>query len=303
MAAPWVAEAPAALTEVEAYDWSVGGYVIVRGALSAAACHDGGALASLHEHPELVRCLAHVLPPGGTGPGEEGHKLDEPFALLTADDAGPALQGGAGGPLGLRDPPHAIANVGPTRGAHAVNVFWALDDVPVGAGGVVVVPASHVLTAEAPEALLSGQQDLGVVRQPGECVDPITEGHPAPTTTLNAGDLLILHANLLHGVRPWNPDVLAGRTAPRLARARFVEKMGASSAQAFAEARETEEDEAQTPEWLSELSDAERALLRLGDEDPARLRSDGERVWLAEEPGRHPSLYQPDPETLIDPVE
>ena len=87
---------------------------------------------------------------------------------------------------------------------------------------------------EAPEALLSGQQDLGMVRQPGECVDPITEGHPAPTTTLKAGDLLILHANLLHGVRPWDADVLAGRPAPRLARARFVEKMGASSAKAFA---------------------------------------------------------------------
>ena len=52
MAAPWVAEAPAALTEVEAYDWSVGGYVIVRGALSKAACRDDGALASLIRRTE-----------------------------------------------------------------------------------------------------------------------------------------------------------------------------------------------------------------------------------------------------------
>ena len=319
MALPWTPVAQVTLTEVESYDWAVGGYHVIRNALSAAelaACRDAVAAASspgrrpdtfeaLEEHPQLLRALATVLPLGGTGPGGVGYRLDESFTPLCEGDAHPELKasgGSSGGPLGCRDPPHAIANLGATRGAHAVTAVWTLDDVPPGAGGIVCVPASHVLTAAAPPVLLSGKDDLGLVKQPGQA-----HGHDGHGAMLRAGDLLIMHASLLQGFRP---------TTARLLRGRFVEKMGPVGDVRFnaeAEARIARgEDEADAPSWVAELTPAQRAVMRLGDgdgrEQSARVDTDGKRVWLnqpEQQQPTHRSIYREDPSThgAIDPVE
>ena len=62
-----------------------------------------------------------------------------------------------------------------------------LEDVEEGDGGLVVVQASHKSNVETPGDLATGQDDMGLVKQP----------------VLKAGDLFLLAETTLQGMRPW----------------------------------------------------------------------------------------------------
>ena len=62
-----------------------------------------------------------------------------------------------------------------------------LADVNEGDGGLVVVPASHNSSVDAPQDLVSGNDNMGLIVQP----------------VLQAGDLLLCTESLMWGLRPW----------------------------------------------------------------------------------------------------
>ena len=67
-------------------------------------------------------------------------------------------------------------------------VIVALGDAPAGAGGFVLVPASHNSEVDTPPSLYERQDDpLGMLRQ----------------VPLRAGDALLVFSSTLHGMRPW----------------------------------------------------------------------------------------------------
>jgi hypothetical protein len=67
-------------------------------------------------------------------------------------------------------------------------VIVALSDAPAGAGGFVLIPASHNSEVDTPASLRERQVDpLGMLRQ----------------VPLQAGDALLVLSSTLHGMQPW----------------------------------------------------------------------------------------------------
>ena len=130
----------------------------------------------------------------------------------------------------------------------------------------------------APQDLVDGTDPLGLVEQP----------------VLQAGDLLLCTDSLMRGVRPWQ-----GRGAATPARMRVHQHGRAAGGQ---RPRIHGEDTA-LPEWADDLTDIQRAVLHNPNRPypPPVVHSDGEKVWMAEEPGVfHPSIYIRDPDSDID---
>ena len=275
------------MTNEENYCFDVAGYLIVRGALTPKEVETlnrtldkGGRTegmlgwpASLREpfrdlmvHPILVWYLNQIVGPG--------FRLDRPPRLIgdTAGDAVGPLTGGDE----PRDPARAYYHQNGYRSCQGVRAIWALSDVNAGDGGFVMVPCSHKGNVETPEDILTGKDDMGLTLQP----------------VLKAGDLLLCAETLVHGLRPWKegPQRLltywyAGRAA--------IQSNGPDA------------PEAPSPEWMNELTPAERAVLHKpgyrGSDPSPTLNTDGKTCWV-EEASRviHPSIYVRDPNSTID---
>ena len=158
------------------------------------------------------------------------------------------------------------------RGLRAI---WALADVNEGDGGLVVVPASHNSSVDAPQDLVSGDDNMGLVVQP----------------VLQAGDLLLCTESLMWGLRPWQVEKVpnaysnAAISAPTCVRPQRSEITG--------------EDDTM-PEWTAALTPVQRAVLHNPNRGypPPAVHSDGKTVSLAAEPGIiHPSIYKRDPDS------
>ena len=277
---------PQAMSNEENYRFDVAGYMIIPGVLTAAelaACNqaldrrDDGAgplrwtgpadnpLLALREHPVLTGYLRQIC--------GEGFRLDESPHLLGAGSAAKPLSGGSE----WIDWSRAYRQHNGDRFCQGVRVYWALAEVGPDDGGLVVVPASHNCTVDAPQDLLDGTDDMGLVEQP----------------VLQAGDVLICAESLMRGVRPWS-----GKAAQRLLECSYISahvRPGADS--------EITGAGDEMPEWTAELTELQRAVLHNPDRTQPFpvVRSNGEKVWLAEEAEVfHPSIYIRDPNCAID---
>ena len=274
------------LTEEERCQLDVGGYLILPGVLTSAeltACNRaldrqgpvegplrwsepaGAPLLALRHHPVLTGYLEQIC-------GK--FRVDESPRLLGvgAEANGTALTGG-GEPL---DWSRAYDERQESL-SRAVRVVWALADAAEGDGGLVVVPASHISTVEPPRDLVSGADDMGLVRQPA----------------LRAGDLMIHAASLLTGLRPWR-----GQGPQRLLACGYV----GASVRPSADSEIRGEDDGDE-EWRASLTPEQRALVHNPNRPypPPVVMSDGERAWLEEEGGvHHPSIYTRDEACGID---
>ena len=110
---------------------------------------------------------------------------------------------------------------------------------------------------------------------------------------MQAGDLLLCTDSLMRGVRPWQ-----GAGPQRLLECGYI-----STGVRPGTASEIHGEDSALPEWADGLTDIERAVLHNPNRPypPPVVHSDGEKVWMAEEPGVfHPSIYIRDPDSEID---
>ncbi len=275
-----------AMTNEENYRFDVAGYMIVPGALSAAelkACNQAldqlgpvegplrwtspicNALHALREHPVLLGYVEQIC--------GEGFRLDESLRLVGECTGKSPLMGGSE----WVDWSRAYRQYNGIRFCQGVRAFWALTDMGEGDGGLVVVSASHNSTVEAPRDLIDGSDEMGLVEEP----------------VLQAGDLMICADSLMRGLRPWR-----GEGPQRLLECGYISagvRPGADS--------EIEGEERAMPEWTADLDEVQRLVLHNPNRSypPPVVHSDGEKVWLAEEPGiSHPSIYIRDPDSEVD---
>ena len=120
----------------------------------------------------------------------EGHRLDVAPALLpevTGGGAAVELVGGGGGDIAARRVAYYHSNG--IRIAQGVRVVWALADAPAGAGGLTLLPCTHRSVMPTPPAVAAGTDPAtnALLRQPA----------------MRAGDLLLIAATTLRGLRPW----------------------------------------------------------------------------------------------------
>ena len=159
------------MTNEQNYRFDVAGYLIIPGVLATAelnACNqaldhlgpfDGplrsgptsNPLLGLREHPVLSAYLQEIC--------GEGFRLDESPRLVGCSPGDTPLTGGGE----WVDWSRAYRQYNGDRFCQGVRVFWALADVGEDAGGLVVVPASHNSTVEAPQALVGGAEALAAL--------------------------------------------------------------------------------------------------------------------------------------------
>ena len=152
-----------------------------------------------------------------------------------------------------------------------LQAYWALTDVDLDDGGFVLIPASHNSLVDTPPEVIDGTDDMGLVHQP----------------TLNEGDLLFVAGNTVQGARPWRgkgPQRLLGWSY--IAAGLGNEALGKSKS---------------LPEWTSQLTPEQRAVVHNPDPDAPQLHvtTDGEKSWI-EERVDHPSIYLRDSDSSID---
>ena len=277
------------MSNEENYAFDVAGYLHVPGVLNpeeVAALNEvldvigdsetllGGASShrelfrDLLVHPKLVWYLNQII--------GHGFRLDQAPRLLGngEDEVGATLVGGDE----PRNPSLAYRLQNGRRSCQGVNAIWALEDVEEGDGGLVVVQASHKSNVETPHDLTTGIDDMGVVVQP----------------VLKAGDLFLLAAPTLQGVRPWKGESKRLLTYGYAARAAVQSNpVGPHS--------ETES----LPGWADEATPEQKAVLYVpgykGSSPPPVINTDGEETWVEEDPSVvHPSIYTRDPDSGID---
>ncbi|MBI1930026.1 phytanoyl-CoA dioxygenase family protein [Candidatus Poribacteria bacterium] len=279
-----------AMSNEENYCFDVGGYLIIRGALTRQeldACNraldqagqvDGmlGWPAPLREpfralliHPVLVWYLNPIC--------GYGFRLAR-VPMLIGNGAGDAVGRLAGGNEPM-DVARAYFYQNGRRICQGVRAIWALADVNAGDGGFVLVPSSHKSNVETPEDVLTGRDDMELTFQP----------------TLKAGDLLLCGETVLQGIRPWK-----GKGPQRLLSYSYA---GRAAIQSHGTGPQTKQEE--LPEWMAELTPVQRAVLyKPGYETtypPPTINSDGETCWIEEHRELiHPSIYIKDPDSTID---
>jgi hypothetical protein len=164
-----------------------------------------------------------------------------------------------------------------------LGAVWALADLDDGGGAaeVVLVPGSHRLDLEAPEAVLTGEDDLAWLGEPV---------HHRPV--LRAGDLLLYSPALLHAIHGGTQSALAG----------CIYRSGSAAPIA--------ERAADTVQWEGTLSPELRSILLVDQheqpaEAPQPLQAlpttvltdrDGRQTWLgsaAEARDDHPRVLAP----------
>jgi len=138
------------------------------------------------------------------------------------------------------------ANFADTRVSKGLRLFLALAPTPE-RGGVVLVPGSHNRVGEAPAVFLDGTDNMGMTEE----------------LELKAGDVLLCAATSLYGIR--------GRPG-RLLEVRMINS-GVTPTDGY--------DEIEAPEWLNELTPAQRAVLGIRTTGRGgTVISDGERTWV-----------------------
>ena len=219
-------------------------------------------------HPKLVWYLNQII--------GHGFRLDQAPRLLGGreDEIGSTLVGGDE----PRNPSQAYRQQNGRRSCQGVKAVWALEDVAEGDGGLVVVQASHKSNVQTPDDLADGVDDMGVVVQP----------------VLKAGDLFLIAAPTLQGVRPWKGEPKRLLSYGYAARAAIQSNpVGPYS--------ETES----SPSWADEATPAQKAVMYVpgykGSSPPPVVNTDGEKTWVEEDPTVvHPSIYIRDPDSGID---
>lgn len=270
------------MSNEENYCFDVAGYLIVRDVLTREEIEAynrdldqrGTTLlpesaAKLRDHPVLVWYLNQIC-------GEEFQLDKEP--RLVGDEVGDAVGPLVGGNE-PRDWSRAYYYQNGVRFCQGVLAIWALADVNEGDGGFVLIPASHRNYVETPRDVLTGADDMGLIVQP----------------SLKAGDLLLCAESTLHGIRPWK-----GEGPQRLLTYGYVGKNVRSPIDVEADC-----EKESSPEWLTELTPIQRAVMQGQDSHhaspPSVVQSDGETCWIDESPEvYHPSIYIRDPDSTID---
>lgn len=275
------------------YCFDVGGYLVVRGALrreqlqaateaiGRVGRHDGmlswpGAdrevFRDLLVHPTLVWYLNQLC---GTG-----FRLEQLPRLITDDPAcGVSFDGTLSGGNEPMDPRRAYYHQNERRQCQLVRAIWALDDAPDGAGGLVFIQASHKSNVPAPEDLLSGRDDMGLVRQ----------------VELRAGDLLLLADTAIRGFRPWQGNGNLRLLDYGFASRGVILEPGTGEMTAADESRQ----------WMSELSPTQRSVLHTpglqSTSPPEVIWSDGKSAAVgADRDNVHPAFLQQDTDSGID---
>ena len=217
---------------------------------------------ALQAHPVLASYLETLC--------SSGYSLDKPPALVADASAGTA-----GVPLSTGAPEDRrrlrYANYSDTRECKGLRIFLALTPTGKG-GGVVLVPASHNRSTEAPADFLAGADDLGMTEEP----------------VLEAGDLLICAATTLWGVR--------GRPG-RVIEMEYISSRVRPTAGV---------PQIEAPEWVAELTPEQQAVVgRRTTGRGGTVISDGERTWVATAEEQPASVRlnldensQPDPDEL-----
>ena len=219
-------------------------------------------------HPKLVWYLNQIV--------GHGFRLDQaPRVLGNREGEISTTLGGGDEP---RNPSQAYFQQNGRRSCQGVKAVWVLDDVAQGDGGLVVVQASHKSNVQTPLDLTTGVDEMGLVVQP----------------VLKAGDLFLLAASTLQGVRPWKGDPKRLLTYSYAARAAIQSNpLGPNS--------ETES----LPGWAKETTPEQKAVMYSpgfkGSSPPLVLNTDGEKTWVEKDTSVvHPSIYIRDPDSGID---
>jgi hypothetical protein len=268
------------------YAFDVRGFVLVRGALAPdeiararqAVESDGSDLTWLARTSAVASRVGELctgMQRGGIPPLEP--QLACPPRLLT--DEGPCFRGGGA----QHERSVAYLHRGGVRSVCAVRAVWALDDAG-SSGSVTLVPASHRAALDAPEPLLSGEDDLA-------CFGESLYHRPE----LQSGDLLLFSSALLHSVRAGADQRLVG--------AEFVNGWVSLSGERA--------DRATSRPWEGSVSPELRALLLFDEHEdsPAPLPSvlsDGKSLWLGDQQHArqdHPRVLAPVTDNGVDPAE
>ena len=205
----------------------------------------------------------------------EGFRLDQPPRLigLGAGQTEPLLSEGSE----WQDWSRAYRQHNGIRFCQGVRALWALVDVKEDDGGLVVVPASHNSSVDAPQELVHGTDDMGLVVQP----------------VLQAGDLLLCASSVMWGMRTWQE-----KGPQRLFECGYISAEVRPSTET-----EITGSESTMPEWTAELTPVQRTVLHNPNRPypPPVVHSDGKTTRLAEKPGIfHPSTYTHNPDSGID---
>ena len=277
------------MSNEENYAFDVAGYLHISGVLSqdevialndaldAIVDHDpllGGTsphrelFRDLLVHPTLVWYLNQIIGHGfrlDQAPHQLGKHTTEVSNKLVGGDE-------------PRNPSLAYRQQNGLRRCQGVKAIWALDNISEGDGGLVVVQASHKSNVETPDDLATGIDDMGLVTQP----------------ILKAGDLFLVAATTLQGVRTWNDK-------PKKLLSYCYAARAAIQSNPIGPFSETES----LPAWADEATLPQKAVLyRPGYKDsnpPPVLNADGEKTWVEKDNSViHPSIYIRDPESGID---
>jgi len=205
-----------------------------------------------------------------------GFRLDQAPRLLGSrkGEVGAPLAGGDE----PRNPSRAYFQQNGRRSAQGMKAIWVLEDVEEGDGGLVVVQASHKSNVETPEDVLTGKDEMSLVKQPA----------------LKAGDLFLVAESTLQGMRPWKSQPKRLLTYWYAGRAMIQSNGPGPGAQADS-----------LPEWARDLPAEQQALMykpgQEGSNPPPVLETDGQRTWVsASRKTIHPSIYTRDLNSGID---
>ena len=165
------------MSNEENYAFDVAGYLHIPGVLSPEE------VAALNEALDAVEDSEMLL--GGDSPHRELFRdlLVQPKLVWYLNqivghgfrlDQAPQLLGQREGEIGTtlvggdepRNPSLAYRQQNGQRRCQGVKAIWALEDVAEGAGGLVVVQASHKSNVETPDDLATGVDDMGLAVQP-----------------------------------------------------------------------------------------------------------------------------------------
>ncbi|MFP6719120.1 MAG: phytanoyl-CoA dioxygenase family protein [Candidatus Poribacteria bacterium] len=219
-------------------------------------------------YPKLVWYLNQIV--------GHGFRLDQAPRLLgyREDEIGDKLVGGDE----PRNPSQAYYQQNGRRSSQGIKVIWALEDVAEDDGGLVMVQASHKSNVGTPRDLVTGVDEMGLVKQ----------------LVLKTGDLFLLAESVLQCVRPWNRDSKRLLTYWYVGRATIQSNGPSPGSQIESLVGGAKEA---TPEQKSVMY---KPGFKGSNPAPV-LNTDGRKIWVEESSEVvHPSIYIRDPNSGID---
>jgi len=173
-------------------------------------------------HPKVIPYLNTLL--------GRGWKLDHGVDLLNSVEGCEGLKLHGSGNLTFSGSRFYAYQNGRMR-CGLIVLQYSLTDVNPGDGGFCVIPGSHKGNFPAPDDIMTWEADQEVVFQP----------------TLKAGDLVIFNEATTHGTLPWK-----GQGERRTLLFRYTPKYLHYSGGTY---------ETHLPDWVSELTEAQQAVL------------------------------------------